>query len=87
MHTPREDQMPPPALLRMTQEAILAFKNEAAAIVRGEAAVSGEAFDKRMAICRACESLAPETERCARCGCYVQIKARMRSQRCPAGKW
>jgi hypothetical protein len=46
-------------------------------------------YDERMAICRAC----PELKRklvgsfCNICGCNMKMKAQMKSQDCPLGKW
>lgn len=35
----------------------------------------------RLEICRQCEHLADGT--CARCGCFVELRAAVRAQRCP----
>ena len=41
----------------------------------------------RLSACRACSHLQRGT--CARCGCYVEIRAARQKQRCPdvPGKW
>ena len=46
----------------------------------------GEAeYERRLALCRACEHLADGT--CLKCGCYPEFRAAFRTQRCPAGRW
>lgn len=49
----------------------------------------------RLNICRgvngdgsdACEHLAWPGLNCGKCGCFIDLKARMRRQHCPIGKW
>lgn len=49
----------------------------------------------RLSICRgnnpdgsdACEHLAWPGLNCRLCGCFVDVKARLKKQKCPAGKW
>lgn len=47
----------------------------------------GEAYARRLALCRECGDLNRGT--CALCGCYVEIRAARQEQNCPAvpGKW
>ena len=40
-----------------------------------------EEYAFRLAQCRACEHLQRGT--CARCGCYVEVRAARKAQRCP----
>lgn len=53
----------------------------------GPVLVSAEEAERRIAVCRACNLFNAEQERCRRCGCYVNIKDRLFSERCPEGKW
>ena len=46
-----------------------------------------EELNIRLDICRDCESFLPRLERCAECGCFLQIKARFRVFNCPVNKW
>ncbi len=41
----------------------------------------GEEYRRRLALCRDCESLNRGT--CARCGCYVEIRAARKRMGCP----
>lgn len=40
----------------------------------------------RLAVCDQCPHLSA-IRRCAKCGCFVDVKARLATQRCPEGKW
>jgi ribosomal protein S9 len=51
------------------------------ALVKAEEALSA----KRMTFCRVC----PERrkKKCKLCGCFIDLKTRVKSEACPAGKW
>jgi len=53
----------------------------------GQTATGPTLADRRLAICRTCPNFRPRTARCGLCGCFMQIKARLRGSKCPAGKW
>jgi len=42
---------------------------------------------ERLAICYECESFVPETEQCAVCTCWVNLKTKLASEQCPKRKW
>lgn len=42
-------------------------------------------YEKRLSCCRACSHLIGGT--CMKCGCYPELRAAFRTQRCPAKKW
>lgn len=42
-------------------------------------------FDDRLLICRECEWLQVAT--CQACGCFVEVRAAVRKQKCPYHKW
>ena len=46
-----------------------------------------EEYDRRLKICRECESLVSGT--CVKCGCYIELRAAGKDQRCPdpKNKW
>lgn len=58
----------------------------------GQHAMSGfketekEILEKRMTECNNCEDMRSDG-RCAKCGCYMQIKAKWDSAKCPVSKW
>lgn len=44
-------------------------------------------MDDRMAICRACPELRKPLDQCAKCGCLMHAKTKLRGATCPLGKW
>jgi hypothetical protein len=42
---------------------------------------------ERKAICEACPNLDRAGDRCLLCGCHLNAKRAMASERCPEGKW
>lgn len=56
-----------------------------AKVVLGVDRSTPELVERRLAVCRACEHL--RGVKCGLCRCYVEFKARLRSEECPDGKW
>ena len=46
-----------------------------------------ETLNNRMVICLDCKSFNKESARCNLCGCFMKIKVRLESAKCPIGKW
>lgn len=66
----------------MPDEAALAqILRERIETIPEEERAPEEEYASRLARCRACEHLQRGT--CARCGCYVEIRAARKKQRCP----
>ena len=42
-------------------------------------------IDKRWDICKGCEFL--NNDKCDKCGCFMKVKTRVATARCPIGKW
>lgn len=42
---------------------------------------------RRWSICIDCDRLFRPTRQCKECGCFMKIKVRIKSQKCPLGKW
>ena len=42
-------------------------------------------YEDRLAVCKACDYLEEGT--CQACGCYVELRAAVRKNRCPYKKW
>ena len=42
-------------------------------------------YEKRLLLCKACEKLIEGT--CLSCGCYVELRAAVKSSHCPLEKW
>lgn len=49
--------------------------------------VSNKDFKERVAVCNACPFLNYKENRCEDCGCYINIKARLKVEDCPQGYW
>ena len=46
-----------------------------------------EESEKRLDICKNCEFLFTPTNQCKKCGCFMNIKTKMRNASCPINKW
>lgn len=68
---------------------VLRAWNFAIAIARfvadGCATVTVGQYRQRLKTCQPCEHRVGG--KCLQCGCWVQIKARLPSEKCPEGKW
>jgi hypothetical protein len=64
-----------------------ALRDEAVAVIKGEQKKGRAEENRRLAICNGCNFFRAKRQRCAKCGCFVSLKARMRTGRCPIGKW
>lgn len=43
--------------------------------------------EERLNICKACPELIQLTSQCKKCGCFMSIKTKLESAKCPIGKW
>jgi hypothetical protein len=46
-----------------------------------------ELIEQRLAICNTCPAFRPKTQRCSKCGCFMQLKSTLLQAKCPIGKW
>ena len=76
-----------PKLGTMAYNFAKAITDEAKSIVSGDDPINQEEIFNRISICNSCEFFIKEDGRCVKCGCFIKLKARMRSQNCPIGKW
>ncbi len=51
----------------------------------GTVAASDEVVKKRETICSPCERR--RGDRCAECGCFIQLKIAIDASKCPKGRW
>jgi hypothetical protein len=42
---------------------------------------------KRFDICLSCDRLIQMTKQCRECGCFMNMKAKLKEASCPIGKW
>ncbi len=73
-------EMPPLA----TQASNL-FQSVVAFVGDGCGIVDDAQYRQRLEICRTCDRCTGN--RCAACGCWINVKARGRVFRCPIGRW
>lgn len=48
---------------------------------------SKEVSDNRYSICLECPELRQATKQCKQCGCFMAVKTKLESAKCPLGKW
>lgn len=46
-----------------------------------------ELSDSRFSICKACPELIPVVNQCKKCGCFMELKTKLKIAKCPLGKW
>lgn len=79
----------PPPLPSLAHQVV----NFAAAQIRhaldGRAKLDAGQTAARLAVCETCDQFRSADRRCAAagCGCFVDLKATYRSERCPLGRW
>jgi Family of unknown function (DUF6171) len=83
-------QSPPsfPPVTTQIGNALGALERATGQLLSGNALlVSPEEFERRLTICGVCDQY--RDGRCLRCGCKVDLKARLESEtgHCPKGKW
>jgi hypothetical protein len=44
-------------------------------------------WKKRFMICQTCPHFISGPKLCRKCNCFMPLKTRIKSQRCPIGKW
>jgi hypothetical protein len=75
-----------PDLLKRAGSLAKAIGSETKAIVQRQPNLTTQQVAARLAVCASCDQLR-SNRTCARCGCFVDAKARFRSQDCPLRKW
>ncbi|WP_426448196.1 DUF6171 family protein [Paenibacillus sp. S-38] len=66
---------------KVTQEGIARVL--AAPVFRSEAAVPDDLYEQRLAACDSCPQLIESSMTCKVCGCFVQVRAKLRANDCP----
>jgi Family of unknown function (DUF6171) len=49
--------------------------------------IDKEISDKRISECYSCEELIKITKQCKKCGCFMELKTKLKDASCPLGKW
>ena len=79
---------PLPSNMQMMKNLSSSLKNASKALIKGEkvSLSKGEA-EARMKICMSCEEYIKEENRCNLCGCYMRVKTKIATEKCPIRKW
>ena len=80
-------QFSPPPLSAQIQSAAGAVVAECGAALAGLSPIDETEKARRIAICEACECFIGADRRCQRCGCWMELKAGLRTATCPDSKW
>ena len=75
-----------PGLLKRAGSLAKAIGAETKAKIQGQPKLTQEQVAARLAVCGSCDQLR-SNRTCAKCGCFVDAKARFISQGCPLRKW
>jgi hypothetical protein len=81
---------PGPSLMTQLGTAARAGMGVASAVAhRQPVLVSDAEYERRLTICRACPEYMPDAIKCRKCGCFLQLKARLATEdgQCPEDKW
>lgn len=46
-----------------------------------------ELIEYRLEICNQCPAFRKYTQRCSKCGCFMQLKSTLMKAKCPIGRW
>lgn len=76
------DRKTPPGMLRQASSFAAALARH---VANGATQTDAARFELRLATCDECPSR--NLEKCGECGCPIEKKAAMESEKCPLGKW
>ena len=68
-------------LLESAEGDMLELIKEKISKLSPEERASDDLYNKRLSLCRECEFLVSGT--CFKCGCYVELRAAFKEQKCP----
>ena len=72
-------------LAELDNEKLLAEVRQAIDRLADDMKVSDEIYRERLETCKECDYLNEGT--CGACGCYVELRAAVKTGRCPYKKW
>ena len=85
--TTLRSQFSTPPISTQVQSAATAVVTECGAALAGEVAVDDTTKAVRIALCEQCAFFIVNDRRCQKCGCWMEIKTRFRTEKCPESKW
>ncbi len=72
-------------LREMDEEAYMQKLHRYIALLDRDVKTAQDIYESRLSICKACDRL--EAGTCLACGCYVELRAAVKKNRCPYKKW
>ena len=75
----------PSATKQLANVSLSLFNVITQAIKTGEIRESNGVIESRVTICNGCEYL--KDNRCSECGCFIALKAGLKSESCPRNLW
>lgn len=75
----------PSATKQLANVSLSLFNVVTQAIKTGEVRAANDVVENRIKACLECPSL--KEARCLECGCFISLKAGLKSEACPKGKW
>jgi hypothetical protein len=75
-----------PSNLKMMKELLKSGKDILAGAADG-VFVTKEVREERLKICYSCEFFIHASERCTKCGCFMETKTLFKQTKCPIDKW
>ena len=79
----RNDQVLP-SKVQMAKNLAVSAKDHA---MSGFKTSTEEEVAKRLEICAECPHYIPQSSQCKLCGCFTKFKAKLKSGKCPDGRW
>ena len=80
------DKSKEPEMPSVSDQAKGLVKSTAKHVRSGFKVVDSEIFNRRKDMCNNCEFLTT-SKRCSKCGCFMKVKARWETSKCPIGLW
>jgi len=56
-------------------------------VVKEKLIASDDVVKDRLDICMSCEYLITYTNQCKKCGCFINLKTKIKNAKCPIDKW
>lgn len=69
------------------QQAKTLAKETSNHVINGSKNVEETLLETRLAICNECPFMIKDQQRCGKCGCFLKVKAKWESSKCPIGRW
>jgi hypothetical protein len=76
-----------PSMIKMASNFTKAIVDETKSVLNSDKPLNKEEILQRINMCESCIFFNAISKRCFKCGCFINLKAKMRSQHCPIGKW